>query len=234
MSPLFKSRLIEIYNSSKDFIFPKTCIVSGEKLPDDNSNDFLDDRIISSLDRLTVNDITEMKVNTSNKDIFSIFSFKTNSDMQKIIHHFKYNGFTKIGNLFGSVMADELLKSNLNISEFDIITAVPLFASKERSRGYNQSAVLAEAINRKLELLYIPDLLKRIKDTKSQTYMKKEDRIANVKNVFRIDDKYEIKGKKVILIDDVMTTGSTISECIKVLKKKGCEKVLAASIAIAK
>jgi ComF family protein len=208
--------------------------VSGEKLPDDNSNDFLDDRIISSLDRLTVNDITEMKVNTSNKDIFSIFSFKTNSDMQKIIHHFKYNGFTKIGNLFGSVMADELLKSNLNISEFDIITAVPLFASKERSRGYNQSAVLAEAINRKLELLYIPDLLKRIKDTKSQTYMKKEDRIANVKNVFRIDDKYEIKGKKVILIDDVMTTGSTISECIKVLKKKGCEKVLAASIAIAK
>ncbi len=234
MAPLFKSRLTEIYNSIKDFIFPKTCIVSGEKLPEDNSNEFLDDRIINSLDRLTVNDITEMKVNTSNKEIFSIFSFKTDSDMQKIIHHFKYNGFTKIGDLFGSIMAEEILKSNLNVSEFDIITAVPLFASKKRSRGYNQSALLAEAINRKLALRYIPDLLKRIKDTKSQTYLKMEERTANVKNVFRLDDKYDIKGKKVILIDDVMTTGSTISECIKVLKKKGCEKVLAAAIAIAK
>lgn len=234
MASLFKSRLTEIYNSSKDFIFPKTCIVSGEKLPEDNSNDFLDDRIINSLDRLTVNDITEMKVNTSNKEIFSVFSFKTDSDMQKIIHHFKYSGFTKIGNLFGSILADELLKSTLNVSEYDIITHVPLFVSKERSRGYNQSAVLAEAMNKKLSLDYIPDLLKRIKDTKSQTYMKKEERIANVKNVFRLDDKYEIKGKKIILVDDVMTTGSTVSECIKVLKKKGCEKVLAAAIAIAK
>ena len=137
-----------LYDSVKDFIFPKICIVRDEKLPENNSNDFLDDRVIQSLERLNVNDITGMKLKISNKEIFSLYSFRTNSEMQKIIHNFKYNGFQNVGLIFGNILADELLNSNLDISSYDMIAPVPLFIAKERSRGYNQSSILASVIGK--------------------------------------------------------------------------------------
>ena len=234
MGGKFKSAGRILYDSVKDFIFPKICIVRDEKLPENNSNDFLDDRVIQSLERLNVNDITGMKLKISNKEIFSLYSFRTNSEMQKIIHNFKYNGFQNVGLIFGNILADELLNSNHDISSYDMIAPVPLFIAKERSRGYNQSSILASVIGKKVGVDFIPDLLIRTKDTKSQTGMNKDERVANVKNVFRLNDSYEIRGKKIILVDDVMTTGSTVSECLKILKKKGGEKVLAVSLAIAK
>lgn len=234
MGEKFKSTGKILYNSLKDFIFPKICIVSDKKLIENNSNDFLDDKIILSLERLNVNDITEMKIKISNKEIFSLYSFRTDSDMQKIIHNFKYNGFQNVGLIFGNILVDELLNSDLDISSYDMIAPVPLFIAKERSRGYNQSSILASVIGKKIGVDFIPDLLIRTKDTKSQTGMNKDERVANVKNVFRLNDSYVIKGEKIILVDDVMTTGSTVSECLKILKKKGCEKVLAVSLAIVK
>jgi ComF family protein len=234
MGGKFKSAGRILYDSVKDFIFPKICIVRDEKLPENNSNDFLDDRVIQSLERLNVNDIIGMKLKISNKEIFSLYSFRANSEMQKIIHNFKYNGFQNVGLIFGNILADELLNSNLDISSYDMIAPVPLFIAKERSRGYNQSSILASVIGKKVGVDFIPDLLIRTKDTKSQTGMNKDERVANVKNVFRLNDSYEIRGKKIILVDDVMTTGSTVSECLKILKKKGGEKVLAVSLAIAK
>jgi ComF family protein len=234
MGEKFKSAGRILYDSMKDFIFPKICIVRDEKLTENNSNDFLDDKIIQSLERLNVNDITEMKLKISNKEIFSLYSFRTDSDMQKIIHNFKYNGFQNVGLIFGNILADELLNSNLDISSYDMIAPGQLFIAKDRSSGYNQSSILASVIGKKVGVDFIPDLLIRTKDTKSQTGMNKDERVANVKNVFRLNDSYVIKEKKIILVDDVMTTGSTVSECLKILKKKGCEKVLAVSLAIAK
>jgi len=221
-------------NSIGEFIFPKICIVSENKLSENNSNDFISDDIIQSLDRLNVNDISDIKLKISNKETFSLYSFKSDSDMQKIIHHFKYAGFSDIGKLFGEILSKEILKSDINIQDYDFICPVPLFKSKKRSRGYNQSEILSDTISKELNKIHIPDLLKRTRDTKSQTGMNMEERKENVKNVFELNKSYNIKRQNIILVDDVITTGSTVSECLKALKKRGADRILVISLAAAK
>ena len=221
-------------NSIGEFIFPKICIVSENKLSENNSNDFISDDIIQSLDRLNVNDISDIKLKISNKETFSLYSFKSDSDMQKIIHHFKYAGFSDIGKLFGEILSKEILKSDINIQDYDFICPVPLFKSKKRSRGYNQSEILSDTISKELNKIHIPDLLKRTRDTKSQTGMNMEERKENVKNVFELNKSYNIKSQNIILVDDVITTGSTVSECLKALKKGGADRILVISLAAAK
>ncbi len=221
-------------NSIGEFIFPKICIVSENKIPNNNSNDFISDDIIQSLDRLNVNDISDIKLKISNKETFSLYSFKSDSDMQKIIHHFKYAGFSDIGKLFGEILSKEILKSDINIQDYDFICPVPLFKSKKRSRGYNQSEILSDTISKELNKIHIPDLLKRTRDTKSQTGMNMEERKENVKNVFELNKSYNIKRQNIILVDDVITTGSTVSECLKALKKRGADRILVISLAAAK
>lgn len=221
-------------NSIGEFIFPKICIVSENKLSENNSNDFISDDIIQSLDRLNVNDISDIKLKISNKETFSLYSFKSDSDMQKIIHHFKYAGFSDIGKLFGEILSKEILKSDINIKDYDFICPVPLFKSKKRSRGYNQSEILSDTISKELNKIHIPDLLKRTRDTKSQTGMNMEERKENVKNVFELNKSYNIKRQNIILVDDVITTGSTVSECLKALKKRGADRILVISLAAAK
>ena len=80
---------------------------------------------------------------------------------------------------------------------------------------------------------FFPDLMVRIKDTKSQIFLKKKERENNLKNVFAVNEKYleTVKGKNILLVDDVMTTGATVENCAKILKKHGAKKVKVLTIA---
>ena len=116
--------------------------------------------------------------------------------------------------------------------EIDAVVPVPLHYRRIAERGFNQSELIAKRLSERLGLKYDDTLLVRRYDTKQQTRMTAAGRRRNLKGAFLADEKCE--GLNVLLIDDVRTTGSTLSECAKTLKKNGCAKVYAATCCFAK
>lgn len=122
-----------------------------------------------------------------------------------------------------------LLKEWLRFPEMqtvNIVTSVPAHPVRLRERGYNQSEVLARAFAKAAEISCLPTL-KRIRNTPSQTELSKKDRVQNVRSAFRALDPPSIRGKRVLLVDDVCTTGATLNECAKTLRRAGSGKVFA-------
>ena len=119
-----------------------------------------------------------------------------------------------------------LLQADPKIFEsLDLIIPVPLHWTRRLKRKYNQSALLGKSLGKNMEIPYSDKYLKRIKRTESQGKKKRRDRQKNVKNAFRVVHTDEIKGKRVLLIDDVMTTGATLNECARILKKSGAKDI---------
>ncbi len=108
-----------------------------------------------------------------------------------------------------------------------------MHSSKRGERGFNQAELIVRAARKRLpEQFEIADgLLKRQRPTHSQVGLSREERIANMRGAFRVTDPQRVKGATVIVVDDVMTTGTTVSECARVLKKAGAERVWAATVA---
>jgi Predicted amidophosphoribosyltransferases len=117
------------------------------------------------------------------------------------------------------------------VEDIDIVAAVPLSRNRYRSRGYNQSELLASYIAREIKTVNASSVIKRNKDTKKQASLNKDERILNVHNAFAVIDSNYVVNKKVLILDDIFTTGSTISECAKAFKDAGAVKVYAAVVA---
>ncbi len=154
--------------------------------------------------------------------------------LRDLIHLLKYESIPTAAPVLGAYLATAV--ETLSASREDtrpLIVPVPLHASKRRSRGFNQAEMIARAATSSLPagFEFAPDLLRRTRDTHSQVGLDREQRIANMRGAFRVMDKDAVKGRTVIVVDDVMTTGTTVSECARVLKKAGAEKVLAATVA---
>ncbi len=118
-------------------------------------------------------------------------------------------------------MADIIFKEGL---KGDIIVPVPIHESKMSLRGFNQSYIIGKHLSRYISLPVLP-CLKRTAITKEQYNLDKIERIFNVNNAFKINMLYNIRNKRVLLIDDVFTTGSTVEECSKALLGAGAESV---------
>lgn len=150
------------------------------------------------------------------------------NQVQKIIHKYKYYDKAYYCKLFGSMLYN-YIKEN-NYCEFDLITSIPLHKSKIKSRGYNQSELIAKYIAKKINILY-SKCLKRINKTKVQNELSKHERRKNVKNAFIAIDTHIIKNKTVLIIDDIYTTGATINECSRVLIEEGAKNIYGLTIA---
>ena len=113
------------------------------------------------------------------------------------------------------------------LSEADFLVPVPLHRWRLLSRRYNQAAVMAFALERETGVKSLPDTLARVRATKSQGHMAMKERAENVRKAFAFNGRYaaQVKGKVIVLVDDVYTTGSTVKECTKVLLKAGAKKV---------
>ena len=139
--------------------------------------------------------------------------------MRRLIIDFKFKGKLSYGEIISEIMIEKLLERNL--SEV-VLTFVPMHPRRERERGYNQSKILAETIGKKLDLK-CQEVFEKVKDTKFQVGLKKDQRQENLKNAFEV-----IKiPEEIIIVDDVITTGTTISELVKVSKANGIKKVTA-------
>lgn len=226
----------KIINDIKDFFFPKICIITNSKIQNGNSNEFIADNALNSLERLKPDDLLEIREKVKSDYFNSFLAFKKDNTVQTAIHHLKFKGFSHLGIFLGSYFGNEYFKIFGKVKDYDIICPVPLFKTKIRERGYNQSEFICTGINKILKILQINDLVIRTRHTKSQTNLKYFERLANVKDAFKINDNYKnsISGKKILIVDDVVTTGATMNEVIKALRNKNVKELSAFTLASAR
>jgi len=159
-----------------------------------------------------------------------------NELLQRLIHNLKYNYVAEISitlaNLIISYLEENKIFENFNLNKEELIlTPVPLHKKRLLHRGFNQSSLLAQRLS---DFYKIPifNLLTRNKNTLSQVNLKRSARQANIREAFSFNAYNPLdKNKKIILIDDVVTTGSTLKECAKVLNKNGFEEIYGLVIA---
>ncbi len=161
------------------------------------------------------------------KYFFSSFFYEEN--IKKLIHRYKFYGQWKIAQLFSDILYN-YLKDISHIKEFDFITCVPLSRKRFLNRGYNQSELIAKQLGDKLNIPYV-SCVYRFKNTKVQSKLKRIYRTENTKNAF-IADKEKVSNKRILLFDDIFTTGSTMNSCAGELINKGAESVIGISLAV--
>jgi ComF family protein len=162
----------------------------------------------------------------------SVYFFSKKSRIQKMIHSFKYKGNDKAAIFMGELLGKKLLDSD-RFSKIDQIIPVPLHPNKLKIRGYNQAEKIAEGMASILNVPVNTTALIRVSHNDTQTKKAIFNRWTNVKTIFKIDDSKSIENQHVLIVDDVITSGSTIEACAnQILTIEGC-KVSIASLAVA-
>ncbi len=163
---------------------------------------------------------------------FSFVYFKKGGSVQKMLHQLKYKGNTKLAEYLGLLYGTSL-QQTITDENIKGIIAIPLHKSKFKKRGYNQSELFALGLSRALQKDNLSSYVVRNKATETQTKKARYDRWQNVESIFSVLNPDGLKNKHVLLVDDVITTGSTIEACAnELLQIEGC-KVSVASIAVA-
>ena len=163
---------------------------------------------------------------------YSLCYFAKGGKIQNLMHQFKYGGTREIGNIMGSMAGEQLCK-NEKFKSVDLIVPVPLHKKRLQQRGYNQSACFAEGLAKKLGAFVEENNLIREVATETQTHKSRFSRFENMKEIFFIKNPQKLENKYVLLVDDIITTGSTLEACgIELLKIKGL-KLSIATIAYA-
>jgi ComF family protein len=147
-----------------------------------------------------------------------------------LIHSFKYRNKTHLRRPL-ALLTLERVSEFIRSRRSDLIMPVPLHRKKLSNRGFNQAVLLGEIISQRLEMPLDRHNLRRIRWTEPQVNLAAGDRRANVKGAFAIHDAELVKGCRVLLVDDVLTTGSTVDECAKVLKAAGAVDVAVITVA---
>jgi len=222
-----------------DFIYPPVCCLCG-KLSDREEMPVCRPcwSSFASLDRLhPVWKEIKFRFTAGGNvaDICSCYLFETDGNLQEAIHLLKYGGMTSLGVRLGSDIGRAML-SNRELMDADFIVPVPLHKRKQRERGYNQCRFICEGISRITSIPVAGSILKRTRYTQSQTQLSISERYANVNRAFEVPAsmRLSVKGRSFIIVDDVITTGSTIDACAAQLILYGAARVFAVSAALAR
>ncbi len=159
------------------------------------------------------------------KNCFSALEY--NNFYKVLLSNLKFGYNKNVANSFIKIIEPYLEKNRNYFSEFDIITSVPLHDLRKRYRGFNQSDLLSELICIILNKPYYNDVLIKTVNTLPQTTVEKHMRKKNVENVFGVNNHCDVKNKKILIIDDIFTSGNTIEECARTLMVQGAEAVSA-------
>lgn len=166
------------------------------------------------------------------KSVVSFLAFSKKGKVQNLLHALKYKNKPEVGVLLGKMMARELGEKG-GFPLADLIVSVPLHKKRRRERGYNQSDAFAEGLSEITGIPWSGSALARVRYTKSQTGKTKVERQENVKDIFEALEPQQIRGKRIVLVDDVLTTGATLESCLNVLLRAGCDSVSIMTIAAA-
>lgn len=206
-----------------DFIalfYPKYCDVCSRVLI--KGENFLCTHCISNLPKTNFhlyNDNPVEMIFAGRVPIFraTVFcSFRKGNSMQTIIHQLKYKGNKEIGIYLGNLFGTSLIE-NPDFNSVDVIIPIPLHKKKEKKRGYNQSEYIAKGISQAMAKQINTSSLTRIIDTSTQTQKTRYNRWENVSYIFQLNNGQELAGKHILLVDDVITTGSTIEAASQLL-----------------
>jgi competence protein ComFC len=160
----------------------------------------------------------------------AVAAYRSRGIVRQIIHDFKYGHQIYLRQPVARWLRSALDDARLRDCRFDMIIPVPLHPTRQRERGFNQATMLAELLSAQVS---IPSklLLERVRYTTTQTALDRAERMENLHNAFRLRKNMDVRGLRVLLIDDVLTTGSTLSECARILKRAGAISVHAATAA---
>lgn len=153
-----------------------------------------------------------------------MYIFRYEGKIRKIIIDYKFNEKSYIYVAF----VNFLLKNKKifeNIKNYDTIIPVPISKKRQKERGYNQSLLIARKIAEKTNLELMNNCLIKTKNIIEQSKLNKEDRLQNIYGVYELTNRQLIENKKILLIDDIYTTGSTVNECSRILRKANPEKI---------
>ena len=177
------------------------------------------------IERLELNFPDDIIIN----NCYSLFSESDNPDLMELIYSLKYRGFSKIGKELGYELG-ELIKRKSNFL-YDYIIPIPIHHARLRERGFNQSELICIGIAKSLHIPVGFNIIKRKKYTQTQTKLSAQERKKNVEDVFiPKSPKIDLSGKKILLVDDVFTTGSTLFHCAKCLSEMKANIIDSATI----
>ncbi len=208
-----------LYNSFLDFLYPPFCYTCDERL--NEKEELVCERCWSSFRfyeggiRIEKKDLM-LGAKRNFSDCYAMYYFDDKT--LKLIHFFKYYRKSSLSSRIGKDLG-EIIKNNNFEKTFDMIISVPLHKTKERERGFNQSCLISEYASSISGLPLSDNIVIRKKNNKSQSQLTYKERIENVRDIFEVKYPEKINGKRIILIDDVITTGLTVNSCCGELKK---------------
>lgn len=241
-------RMLKIFvQTGVEILYPSTCAICGQ-VPDRTNDEkvYACEKCIKKLlyiesprclkcGKPVDNDETEICYDCSRtKHLYSqgVGVWAYTNEIKQSIYRFKYHNKREYGEFYGQ----EIKKQYGSIIQgwgADVLVPVPLHKSKLRKRGYNQAEIIAVSLGEKMGIPVAPDVLCRKKKTSAQKELNDKERLKNLENAFIITDN-DVKYNKVILVDDIYTTGTTIDACARVLMEAGVKEVYYVSLCIGK
>lgn len=236
--------LSRAWNRAADFVFPRICPLCGGV--SDSPGRFVCRGCMENLRRDfmggPVCDVCGVAIDAKNPDgichecrrrlpAFDMArsALPYDGPARRLVHEFKYHrGTWLVGDL--ADILEGAARAGFDVRQIDLVAPVPLHPAKFILRSYNQSALLAGALAKRLGVACSPSALERVRDTQTQTHLSPALRAENVRNVFRVPFPEQVRSRTVLVIDDVMTTGATMGEISRVLKAAGAWRVWALSL----
>lgn len=233
-----KDSLLYFLTSLLDFIYPPLCVACGKEI----EKGLICEDCLTKLTRLNIETCPECGEPVFDRNShrcreprLKLKRVRTlgryNSPRKELIGEFKYHHKPSLAKILGKEMG-VILNSDPVLKTSDLLVPIPLHPARKRERGYNQAELLAEEISK---FTYIPfsNCLKRVKNTKAQVTLSERERLENVREAFKLKKGADISGKRVILIDDVFTTGATLNAAALSLIEGGAEEVYGLTVAAA-
>lgn len=214
---------MKILTCALDLIFPPICGFCGEI-----QTKYICNRCEKIVDSISIN-----KIDTYNDKYFSkhLYIFKYEDIIREKIINYKFENKVYLYRTF----SEAIIRNKQNrdfIKQYDILIPVPIHKERKKQRGYNQSELITRIIADEVGSIKLQvNVLKKDKNIVAQSTLNKVKREENIKEVYKIVNSEKIKNKKVLILDDIYTTGSTVNECSKVLKEEGCKDVGVITIA---
>ncbi len=228
------TRLNTVFDDFLSLFFPQFCM--GCLGPLVKGEDILCTRCIAELPKTQYHKLRENPVlqrlagRLPIRHGMAFLKFRKGGSVQHLLHQLKYNNRPEIGERLGKAYGRELVQENYG-NEIDLIVPVPLHRARLRHRGYNQSAHFAKGLSDALNISWSESIAIRTQATVSQTRKTRADRWENVRKVFSVDKADGVVDRRILLVDDVITTGATLEACGQALLSGGCAAISIACIA---
>ena len=203
-------------NSALDYFFPPICGMCGE----------INENYICNNCYENIKKIKKCVINEYNNRNFSkhLYIFKYEGIIRNKIIEYKFEDKGYLYKMFAKIILSDKKTCNF-IKKYDVIIPVPISKKRKKKRGYNQSELVANELAQKLNQDIWTDIIIKKKDNKPQSELNKLERIKNVEDIYEINKPLEVKNKKVLLLDDIYTTGSTVNEIARKLKQNQTQEI---------